>query len=751
MGYRIDNYTREELGKIAIPGRAVSTLFWVLPLGRWRPGELEDWWRHFTQEPGDCNALGLLLVRDHGGTSSAGTNPGTNLAQSLAKAEGGDLLDLIPEARHHWRGEPKAKKSLLVLSGAFPQPGWGVLIPMKGGLDQPRRAEELIRRTIEELNAAPQLKSIRSAADAYREREDAGRHFPKPPIKPAEIHDLREALDCLHAFLSAIDNENPRILQSAMDGARNAIGRHPVDEPPDDAFWTDISGRIRLLRDLKAAMAQHDADLPGLWERFNHVAEDQRSGHMKTLHPQQAAWLKKIRFLKESWPELDIGHLGAFLATTFRTDLQTRIEPVLSAARESLEALLKEAAGDHKVRMERYRTAEAGCIERLRAAEAALRFALDGASIAQWELGPAFLMALEQQCSEAGIQARSVAWDPARMIGWKLHCSERGLQPKHLVMAANSVLESEITDTEISALGNDFSGSLFADYVYYVAISAKRLTPWLATRNLLIELLSVAQLDQLVSAPTHGDLLPQGNKQELAEQLLRKWGWEQPQDDATRPLAACLDYSNGTAATLLTSPNETRISFEGFLKDLCRIIIATLGWHEREMKQQLAVHCRDYDWKTRGGWAEESSKLTAGGALVLLRDLVPLAFPGSIKADKAGDLWRTCGHLLNELNRGSHHPPPPPPTPEQLRDYALSIDTIRQEVNGIVGEMPWHLKPAQAFGTEPMIVTGHAWSHSHPEERLIRVIVSSSRREDQNLLVWNRSLTNPVMTDAVLI
>ena len=53
MGYRIDSYTREELGKIALPGRAVSTLFWVLPVGRWRPSELDDWWNHFTRSQGD--------------------------------------------------------------------------------------------------------------------------------------------------------------------------------------------------------------------------------------------------------------------------------------------------------------------------------------------------------------------------------------------------------------------------------------------------------------------------------------------------------------------------------------------------------------------------------------------------------------------------------------------------------------------------------------------------------------------------
>jgi hypothetical protein len=68
-----------------------------------------------------------------------------------------------------------------------------------------------------------------------------------------------------------------------------------------------------------------------------------------------------------------------------------------------------------------------------------------------------------------------------------------------------------------------------------------------------------------------------------------------------------------------------------------------------------------------------------------------------------------------------------------------------------IAEMPWHLTPSQSFGFDPTVVTGYAWSHSHPEDRLIRVMVSSDNAKTKSLVVWNKSLTNPVMTEAELV
>ena len=63
MGYRIESYSLTELHRIAVPGEVPPSLFWVLPIGDWRRGELDRVWQRFTQDPGECNDFGLLLVK----------------------------------------------------------------------------------------------------------------------------------------------------------------------------------------------------------------------------------------------------------------------------------------------------------------------------------------------------------------------------------------------------------------------------------------------------------------------------------------------------------------------------------------------------------------------------------------------------------------------------------------------------------------------------------------------------------------
>jgi hypothetical protein len=54
MGLRIENYSLNELHRIAVPGSVTPSLFWVSPVGKWRPRELDDIWRLFTKHPGQC-------------------------------------------------------------------------------------------------------------------------------------------------------------------------------------------------------------------------------------------------------------------------------------------------------------------------------------------------------------------------------------------------------------------------------------------------------------------------------------------------------------------------------------------------------------------------------------------------------------------------------------------------------------------------------------------------------------------------
>ena len=755
MGYRIDSYKRDELRKIALPGQAVSTLFWVLPMGRWNTGELDRWWEHFTRHPGTCQALGLLLVRDHSARADRKSEQSADLQKGLAAIDGGSLADLIPEAERHTQYDKYRShrgKSLLIFSGAYPQPGWGVMLDLKQGNDDPDSVEQLLKNAVLASCGAAGLASIQGASQAYHSREKVRSHQPSEPEKPAELEGLSLGLADFDSLLAMLATGSVPELESAVARVRNVFKCDTaIDPSPDGSLWNDLNGRLRILRDLSGPASHDPSALVSLWEAFHGRPPEERDAHLQGLAPREIALLKKIRHLSETWPDFNVGNLDRFLANDFRADLKKRIEEAIRAPIETLEFRLAEVSGTYEMARQRHESQLTDWKEKRRESEASYRAALGPATTAQWELGPKFLMEVESACRESGTPVRSITWDPARMIGWKLHVSKPGLQPRHLVMAANSVLGTSISESGIAAPGNEFSGSLFADYAYFVSISAKRLSPWLATRNLMIKLLSLAELDELAGTPAGPELLPQVNEQDLAERLLQKWGWEQPPEDATRSLAACIATSANGKATLATTLNETRVSFEGFVKDLCRVTVSNLGWPASDMKQQLSIHCPAYRWTTRDGWSEESSMLSAGAALVLLTDLVPLAFPNQLDLSDADQFWRLCKTLLSDLNRGSHHPPPPSPTPEELCNCADLIASICAAVGRIIGEMPWHLSPTQTFGTEPTIVTGYAWSHSHPEERLIRVILSEARQPSKRLLVWNKTLTNPVMTDAVIV
>jgi hypothetical protein len=141
-----------ELHRVAVPGEVAPALFWALPVGEWRPNELDDVWWLFTEQSSKCNKFGLLLVKDLGRKDPKQTN--VSLASLGAK-----LSDLVPPgAKRFARSAFKDISSprILVLSGGYPQPGWGVLVDWKSvpqfenligsaaaGLDDPGSSDKL--------------------------------------------------------------------------------------------------------------------------------------------------------------------------------------------------------------------------------------------------------------------------------------------------------------------------------------------------------------------------------------------------------------------------------------------------------------------------------------------------------------------------------------------------------------------------------------------------------------------------------
>ena len=750
MGYEIETYDRESLRKIAIPGHAVTTLFWVLPLGRWTRNELNPWWDHFTDKDGLCKRTGLLIAKSQ--QRRRETNAGVaDLSAGANEQSGANLLDLIPESDHYLNRETDrlfGKKSFLVLSGAFPQPGWGVRIEFGSDLNTPAQFEKLLEEAARRSCQSSDLDAIHRAASAYHHRLKLIASKPTELLESKTRRRIEDAYNALGEFQESIFHKTGDLIERAMNRARSLLTELSDQQIPElGEGWNDLSGRVRILRSLSSELER--MDLFALAALVSKTKNEEATGaSIPGIDSKEKALLGRIAALRKQWPELETQAIPAFLAGPFREDLNQRVQAVVEPIKIELKERLGQLLANNQIELNRYTKDYDDWAAKMKSAELDYRTTLQDASNAQWTKGPQFLIELEKTCSEQGLYAKSIPWDPARMVGWKLHAADMGVTPEDLLASANSILGTDMSQIAKTSVTQELNGSIFADYAHYVSITAPRFSPWQATKLMLSKLLGIPQLRRLL--PTNNARLDHNPSQEaMVARILTDWGWTEPEDEVPCSLATCIKSLEDQSWALTKDLNPARISFEGFLKDLTRITLATLGWGEEDMKREIPLHCpgyrRSYPYKS---WKMEMEKINVGGALILLEVLLPLAFPSKISKDEAA---ATCAewHTLREaLNSGSHHPPPPPPKPQELANYAAMIHKALETAKAWVAEMPWHLTPSQSFGFDPTVVTGYAWSHSHAEDRLIRVMVSSDNAKTKSLVVWNKTLTNPIMADA---
>lgn len=606
----------------------------------------------------------------------------------------------------------------------------------------------MIRRLVNPI----QLKSIKDAAQAFHVRSQVESECPAEPIPDVNLSALKRCLDIIPKLANSILTDTPQVIKGCLARAESALaGVKGLNDLPGKALWTQLAGYTKSLRTLGELPAEELMYLAVADEELRRLDPPDHDEYLRTTHPRTKAAHIEITLLRSRWPELNVYQLAEFLSGPFRKAMHENLNSSVAQCIAEVEQRYRNTSGEAALARQRYEAALNGWQQEKRAAERDYRNALPEASRAQWELGPRFLLELEREARQCGFAAISVPWDPARMVGWKLHLANPEIRASDLVLAANSVLGGSSCPEVAHVAADDFHGSLFADYAYYVSISARKLSAWNATRCLCTELLSIPQMRKLLAGSPDRETPRLDSSEALATELLASWGWQRPPAIEARPLAACVATLENLRYTLVSSPNETRISLEGFLKDLSRATIATLGWSADVIDAELTTNCPQFRRTSRKTWDDELACLTSGAALILLRDLLPLAFPDRIDESGAKTWCEQCQMLLRELNKGSHDPPLPAPTEEELAQYAVTIRETLAATHAWVGEMPWHLAPTQTFGSDPLIVTGNAWSHSHPEERLIRVMLWAGEKPSREYLVWNKTLTNPVMTDAVLL
>jgi hypothetical protein len=231
---------------------------------------------------------------------------------------------------------------------------------------------------------------------------------------------------------------------------------------------------------------------------------------------------------------------------------------------------------------------------------------------------------------------------------------------------------------------------------------------------------------------------------------LAYWGWS---PEAKAPVTAFRSWVVDGAfhgPPPIDKLNDLRVSLENLLKDVIRVIISDLGWPEQDVPDKLRVHSPNFTVPT-GSWSEILACMMSGGAEILLAGLLPTVLVGKHKtAPQASTFLSQLNQAVHLLNPYSHDNPLRVPmdneTWNRLRGVCLGL---LQTLEAWFGELPWHFSGGQAIGNKPRILTGQAWSHSHVESRLIRVALWEDK--DGEMLIWNPSRINPVMTNPRLV
>ena len=352
MGYRIQNYTRDNLRKIALPGNAASTLFWVVPLGNWDLKQIEKLWLHFTKKPGvACHDVGLLIVRDNWierearKDQKAGGHEGgyLNLDDTLSKIkiESGNLADLVPEAVNHGGNNLNDNtRSLLVLSGAFPQPGWGVIIP----LTQQSTLQHITSIfeksvTVSCSQEEIEIDIIKSAAESHERRNERLREKPAEPVD-AEISKLAEIAKILRIIVSSVEfgitTEN--LKQTLNQFSPSALGEN---FGMDDfvSSHKEIREEIKILINIPDFLNNNDCT--SLFLDEYQKCEDKAS-FLRPLNSSQKQFLNLMNVLQRSAPTYPKDNLAEWIQTSFKDHLLKRLKAVFEPKINEIESLLAE-------------------------------------------------------------------------------------------------------------------------------------------------------------------------------------------------------------------------------------------------------------------------------------------------------------------------------------------------------------------------------------------------------------------------
>lgn len=185
MGFEVKNYDLGEIIELKERGNIIPSLFWAIPIGKWQDGDLNNLWYSFTNANKEtlCKSVGILLVKNIRERRSADPNK-KELDLTPITAS---LKELFPKKHKFY--EEFEHKGILILSGNYPQPGWGVVI----NLTEINNTEFLLRveAVLKTNKTEPIVLRSKEASTAYSNYKSISQN---KPLKPASPHGQNHTL-----------------------------------------------------------------------------------------------------------------------------------------------------------------------------------------------------------------------------------------------------------------------------------------------------------------------------------------------------------------------------------------------------------------------------------------------------------------------------------------------------------------------------------------------------------------------------
>ncbi len=752
MGYRVRKYDLNELKTIALPGRVVPCLFWVLPVGAWALPDLESLWHHFTDSRGVCRDFGLLLVREWGHDSSSAT---TDLNLDGVAA---NLRDVLPGgSRFDFPVEERHARSLLFLSSAYPQPGWGVLFPIAHELSATNVVEDLTRKAMNgfSVQSEQDLDALRAAANAFHRWQDAKQpkqcESDQTDVIRRGIVKRREVLAAATNLVAALESGSSKDVERKVPGLIQAIRESTVAMQREQII-AELTLRQQVLKNARFLAGFPDDRLVGeLMPAFRAAGDDasEQRRHLAARTDDHARNALRALFQLAS-----LQPIGANVAETIAAAQAMACDKIGCTAKVVAELTNSELpqVQEHLDRLEaEARIARARLVSEEIAARSSMAAAMTRAAEVQWQLGPRFLASLEAAAGKGAMAP--IVWDGPRMVGWKLHLAGGGITLEELRISARElgVTPPEVQACQKPGIEQPIDGSYFTDYVHFIAmLSPDDHPPREVTRRLLATLLRPNTLRDMIER--HGGIcLPDSERDVRAELLITCLGWPGQRRATTGALARFCRIESKPGQVLADADLiPLRRSLESFCKDVLHVLTQQLGYSDQAIWSAIDNGAPRYrPTSPRHDWAEEINVCTAGSAAVLIGRL-----GGAWRPDKEhefGRLTNTVGGLANILNPEFHEKRGGDVAGIDSSRIASFIDEALKVAASLLGELPWHFLPTVQYGSMPRVLSGMGWSHAHETPRMLRVLEFEEGPVGDEMLVWNRSGTNPVMADPVFL